>query len=430
MFRPTLGTRGAIVGVLVTLVLCLTPAFLFSGGEGEQTDAADPVTIRIMGYGGQDPAIKSRLLDEVIGDELAENGIEVEYEPLEGDYNAALFNALSAGTAADIIYIPVETAPGIIDTGLVEPLDERTDLSPFIDSLNESFTFDGSTYGIAKDFNTLAMFYNKDLFDEAGLDYPDRDTDWDELEEMIREIAALDDDIYGAAFPALFERFGVFSFAAGWDMFEEDGTSNLTDPALIESVEWYTDLVRDGVAVQPSDLGQDWAGGAFGTGEVGIVFEGAWILGYLRNEAPNLEFGATTVPVGPSGESGNFLYTVAYGINNQTEHMDEAVAVLEALTSEEAQQFVLEEGLAIPSREALAENPYFDEGTAESEANRTIFDGAEHGRVFGYQFGEVGTDWMTPINSAVSEIMTGDASVDEALERAQRDLEELLQDVE
>ncbi|MFW6075377.1 MAG: ABC transporter substrate-binding protein, partial [Chloroflexota bacterium] len=165
-------------------------------------------------------------------------------------------------------------------------------------------------------------------------------------------------------------------------------------------------------------------------GQVGIAFEGAWILGYLRNEAPNLEYGATTIPVGPSGESGNFIYTVAYGINNQTEHMDEAVAVLEALTSEEAQQFILEEGLAIPSRETLAENPYFDEGSAESEANRTVFEGAEHGRVFGYQFGEVGTDWMTPINSALSEIMTGDESVDRALQRAQRDLDELLQDVE
>ena len=62
--------------------------------------------IRIMGYGGQDPAILVRLLDEVIGAELAAEGITLTYEPLEGDYNAALFNALSAGTAADIFYIP------------------------------------------------------------------------------------------------------------------------------------------------------------------------------------------------------------------------------------------------------------------------------------------------------------------------------------
>src|SRR6056297_3412477 len=85
-------------------------------------------SIRIMGYGGQDPAILVQLLHEVIGDELAAEGITVSYEPLEGDYNAALFNALSAGTAGDVFYIPVETAPGIIDTGKVLPLNDEVDL--------------------------------------------------------------------------------------------------------------------------------------------------------------------------------------------------------------------------------------------------------------------------------------------------------------
>lgn len=407
-------------------LLTIVAVSLFAGGSGEAAAPDEPVVIRIMGYGGQDPAVKARLLDEVIGERLSEQGISVVYEPLEGDYNAALFNALSAGTAADIVYIPVETAPGIIDTGVIAALNDLTDLSPFIPSLNDSFTVNGNTFGIAKDFNTLAMFYNTDLFDEAGIAYPDENTTWEDLEEMIRAISAIGDDIYGAAFPATFDRFGAFASAAGWDMFDSDGHSDLTDPAMRAAVEWYTGLVRDGVAVQPSDLGQGWGGGAFATERVGIAFEGAWMLGFLRNEAPNLQFGTTLMPVGPSGERGNFLYTVAYGINSQTEHLQQAVAVLEALTSVDAQQFVLEEGLAIPSREALAENDFFEQENAESVASRVVFEGAQSGRVFGFQFGSVGTDWMTPINAALSEVMTGEASVEQALTTAQRDLEELL----
>src|SRR5690606_41932166 len=114
-----------------------------------------------MGYGGNDPAIVVRLLEEVIGDELEAEGITLTYGPLEGDYNAALFNALSAGTAADLFYIPVETAPGIIATGKVLPLNGLVDVDPFIDSLVEAYTFDGQVYGIAKDFNSLAVVYNK-----------------------------------------------------------------------------------------------------------------------------------------------------------------------------------------------------------------------------------------------------------------------------
>jgi multiple sugar transport system substrate-binding protein len=386
------------------LTLAVTLAALLVGGAFAQQ-------IRIMGYGGQDPAILVRLLDEVIGTELAAEGITLTYEPLEGDYNAALFNALSAGTAADIFYIPVETAPGIIATGKVLPLDGLIDTDAFIDSLVEAYTVDGQVYGIAKDFNTLAIFYNIDLFESFA--------------DKLRGVADLGPDVYGACFPAGFDRFGAFAFAAGWEPFDAAGTTNLQDPAFVEAVTWYTDLVREGVVIQPSDIGQGWTGGCFATDDVGVAIEGAWILGFLRNEAPNLQYGATFMPIGPSGERGNFLYTVAYGINTDSPHRDAAVRVLEALTSPEAQQWVLEQGLAIPSRADLADNPFFLEGTPEASANAIVFQGADDGNVLGFQFGRIGTDWMTPVNAALVSIMTGQSTVDAALAEAQRDLDAL-----
>jgi multiple sugar transport system substrate-binding protein len=383
--------------------------------------------IRIMGYGGQDPAILVRLLDEVIGAELAAEGITLTYEPLEGDYNAALFNALSAGTAADIFYIPVETAPGIIATGKVLALDGLFDTAPFIDSLVEAYTVDGSVYGIAKDFNTLAIHYNTDLFDEAGVAYPDANDTWATFADKLRAVAALDADVYGSCFPAGFDRFGAFAFAAGWQPFDADGNTNLLDPAFVEAVSWYTDLVREGVAIQPSDIGQGWTGGCFATDDVAIAIEGAWMLGFLRNEAPNLQYGTTFMPIGPSGERGNFLYTVAYGINADSPNRAAALRVLEAITGPAAQQWVLEQGLAIPSRTALADNPFFLEGTPEAIANRVVFEGAADGHVLGFQFGNIGTDWMTPINDALVAIMTGQATIDAALTEAQRDLNALIE---
>jgi multiple sugar transport system substrate-binding protein len=400
------------------LTLAVTLAALLVGGAFAQQ-------IRIMGYGGQDPAILVRLLDEVIGTELAAEGITLTYEPLEGDYNAALFNALSAGTAADIFYIPVETAPGIIATGKVLPLDGLIDTDAFIDSLVEAYTVNGQVYGIAKDFNTLAIFYNLDLFEEAGVEVPNETDTWETFADKLRGVADLGPDVYGACFPAGFDRFGAFAFAAGWEPFDAAGTTNLQDPAFVEAVTWYTDLVREGVVIQPSDIGQGWTGGCFATDDVGVAIEGAWILGFLRNEAPNLQYGATFMPIGPSGERGNFLYTVAYGINTDSPHRDAALRVLEALTSPEAQQWVLEQGLAIPSRADLADNPFFLEGTPEASANAIVFQGADDGRVLGFQFGRIGTDWMTPVNAALVSVMTGQSTVDAALAEAQRDLDAL-----
>jgi multiple sugar transport system substrate-binding protein len=401
-----------------TLAIILAAA-LIGGAFAQQ--------IRIMGYGGQDPAILVRLLDEVIGAELAAEGITLTYEPLEGDYNAALFNALSAGTAADLFYIPVETAPGIIATGKVLALDGLFDTSPFIDSLVEAYTVDGSVYGIAKDFNTLAIHYNVDLFDEAGVAYPDASDTWATFADKLRAVAALDAEVFGTCFPAGFDRFGAFAFATGWQPFDADGDTNLLDPAFVEAVTWYTDLVREGVAIQPSDIGQGWTGGCFATDDVAIAIEGAWILGFLRNEAPNLQYGTTFMPIGPSGERGNFLYTVAYGVNTDSPHRAAALRVLEAITGPAAQQWVLEQGLAIPSRTALADNPFFLEGTPEAVANRVVFEGAADGNVLGFQFGNIGTDWMTPVNDALVAIMTGQATVEAALTEAQRDLNALIE---
>ncbi len=402
-----------------TIIALTLTAMLASGALAQQ--------IRIMGYGGQDPAVVVRLLDEVIGAALAAEGITLSYEPLEGDYNAALFNALSAGTAADIFYIPVETAPGIIATGKVLPLNGLVDTSAFIDSLVEAYTIDGQVYGIAKDFNTLAVHYNIDIFDEAGVAVPDENDTWATFADKLRAVSALGSDVYGACFPAGFDRFGAFAYASGWQPFDADGRSNLQDPAFVEAVTWYTDLVREGVAIQPSDIGQGWTGGCLATDQVGVAFEGAWILGFLRDEAPNLQYGTTYMPVGPSGERGNFLYTVAYGVNSDSPNRDAAIKVLEALTSAEAQQWVLEEGLAIPSRSALADNPYFLEDSREAYANAVVFRGSSDGNVLGFQFGSVGTDWMSPINTALVSIMTGQASVGDALAAAQRDLDALVE---
>jgi multiple sugar transport system substrate-binding protein len=233
--------------------------------------------------------------------------------------------------------------------------------------------------------------------------------------------------VVGACFPAGYDRFGAFAHATGWQPFDSAGDSDLLDENFVEAVRWYTDLVREGVAIQPSDIGQGWTGGCFATDNVGVAIEGAWILGFLRNEAPNLQFGTTFMPIGPSGERGNFLYTVAYGINADSPNREEAIRVLEALTSPEAQQWVLEQGLAIPSRSELADNPFFDEGTPEAEANRIVFEGANEGNVLGFQFGNIGTDWMTPINAALGAIMTGQSDVDAALLQAQNELNNLIQ---
>ncbi len=411
----------------LSVLLIVSMLLIFSAVSMAETE------IRIVGWGGTDQSIVEELVNKFVVPELAAQGITAVYEPIVDDFQKNLINSLSAGTAGDLFYMDIFWAEYIIKAGQVEPLDDYLAKSTVISkddiipSLLNAFSFDGKAYGIPKDFNSLALVYNKDLFDIAYIQYPNENDTWDDLENKLAKVVeAFDGEVAGLALAPEFARFGAFAYAAGWEPFV-DGKTNLMDPAFKEAFKWYTGLKEKGLGVMPADIGQGWGGGALSTEKVAAALEGAWILGFLRDEAPNLRYGATLLPKNPgTGQPGNFIYTVAWGINANSKNKDAAFEVMEALTSPAAQQWILERGLAIPSRKALADNPYFEKDTPEAQANKIVFLGASAGYVKPFKFREYGDKWMSPINVALSEVMSGQKTVDEALELAQEQLDELL----
>ena len=411
----------------LSILLIVSMLLIFSAVSMAETE------VRIVGWGGTDQSIVEELINKFVVPELAAKGITAIYEPIVDDFQKNLINSLSAGTAGDLFYMDIFWAEYIIKAGQVEPLDDYLAKSTVISkddiipSLLNAFSFDGKAYGIPKDFNSLALVYNKDLFDIAYIQYPNENDTWDDLENKLAKVVeAFDGEVTGLALAPEFARFGAFAYATGWEPFV-DGKTNLMDPAFKEAFKWYTGLKEKGLGVMPADIGQGWGGGALSTEKVAAALEGAWILGFLRDEAPNLRYGATLLPKNPgTGQPGNFIYTVAWGINANSKNKDAAFEVMEALTSPAAQQWILERGLAIPSRKALADNPYFEKDTPEAQANKIVFLGASAGNVKPFKFKEYGGKWMDPINVALSEVMSGQKTVDEALELAQEQLDELL----
>ncbi len=411
----------------LSILLIVSMLLIFSAVSMAETE------VRIVGWGGVDQSIVEELINLFVVPELADKGITAIYEPIVDDFQKNLINSLSAGTAGDLFYMDIFWAEYIIKAGQVEPLDnylaksEVLNKDDIIPSLLDAFAFDGKVYGIPKDFNSLALVYNKDLFDIAYIQYPNENDTWNDLENKLAKVVkAFNGEVTGLALAPEFARFGAFAYAAGWEPFV-DGKTNLMDPAFKEAFNWYTGLKEKGLGVMPADIGQGWGGGALTTEKVAAALEGAWILGFLRDNAPNLKYGATLLPKNPgTGQSGNFIYTVAWGINANSKNKDAAFKVMEALTSPDAQQWILERGLAIPSRKALADNPYFEKDTPEAQANKIVFLGASAGNVKPFKFKEYGGKWMDPINVALSEVMSGQKTVEEALEIAQEQLNELM----
>jgi multiple sugar transport system substrate-binding protein len=307
---------------------------------------------------------------------------------------------------------------------VLQPLDEYmaaagVSRDEFLDTLINAFTFEGKTYGIPKDFNTLALFYNKDLFAEAGVEEPTNDWTWEDLKAAAQKITEAT-GVPGFSVPPDPGRFPIFVFQNGGHIMNEDFTDTLIDsPEAIEAGEFYTGARAEGWAIIPQDVGVGWQGEAFGKGDVAMVLEGGWMVPYLTSQFPDRNYGAVHPPAGPVGE-GNLVFTVAYSVSVNSKNPEAAFKAIACITSEENQIKVLESGFALPSRKALQGHKYLQENPVAN----TIFTGAEFATPF--MWGLQGEAVNTAIAQALERVYLEGMSVEESFKLAAEEIREAM----
>src|SRR5439155_140863 len=125
----------------------------------------------------------------------------------------------------------------------------------------------GPVYGIPKDFNTLGLVYNKDLFKAAGIAEPTNDWSWTDLSAAAKKLTT--GGVVGLSLPADAARFMPFLWQAGGDL------ANINNAAGVAATDFYTGFeAKDGVSKLTSELGICWPGEAFEKGKAAMVFEG------------------------------------------------------------------------------------------------------------------------------------------------------------
>ncbi len=363
---------------------------------------------------------------------VANPDIVVKYEPITGDYWATLKTLIASGTAPDIYYMDIFQFPAFARDQVLLPLDDLmastgTKKEDFIPSLMEAFTYEGKVYGIPKDFNTLGLFYNVDLFDKAGLAYPTDDWTWDDLKAAAQKLTDLSDPnkpIYGFGVPADAGRFPVFVFQNGGNIMNEDFSDTLLDsPEAIAAGEFYTSFRAEKIGAIPADVGEGWQGTVFGKGQFAMVYEGGWLIPYLNKQFPNTKYGVVVPPAGPKGE-GNLIFTVAWSISPNTKNPEAAWKVIEFLTNEESQLTVLQSGFALPSRVALQESEYLKNNPAPAAIFRGAFNNAKP-----FMWGLVGSDVNEQMSKALERVYLEGQSVADSFKQAAEVIRQKLAEV-
>ncbi|ADD02037.1 extracellular solute-binding protein family 1 [Thermoanaerobacter italicus Ab9] len=380
----------------------------------QKQETAKPVTIK-LGMWSSSPAEKKIVDDQIAKFKEKYPNIDVQIETIVGDYMQKLQTELASNTAPDIFYLDSMPAPQLMSSGVLEPLDDyikkyNVDVNDFEPALLSAFQWEGKTYGLPKDFNTLALFYNKDMFKAAGINEPPKT--WEELRDVAKKLTK--DGVKGLVLSADLARFDAFINQNGGSVYQ-DGKVTLNLPENAQALDFYVGLItKDKVADTPQNMGEGWNGDAFAAKKAAMAIEGGWMIPFLKEKAPDLNYGIAELPAGK--QKSTMAFTVAYVMNKNSKHKDEAFKLIEFLTGKEGQQFVVDSGLALPSRKSM------QEGFKEKYPERAAFvDGASY--AVPWQFGLYGTKVVDAANKACEAlIMKQISSAQQALDNAQKEV--------
>ncbi|MEX0161391.1 MULTISPECIES: ABC transporter substrate-binding protein [unclassified Microbacterium] len=336
-----------------------------------------------------------------------ENQVELTVVPND-DYVAKVGAAAGSSGLPDLFAADIVYVPNWAQQGLFQDMSEQIDALDFKDEINPGHlsagTVDGAEYVLPFALDLSMLFWNKELFAEAGLDPEKAPATLEEFAEAAMAVQALNKpDTYGTATGLNCGGCLVFTWfpsiwASGDEVMNEDGTESLLDGDSAQAVYDTWNELQDAGAILPSstdEAGPTWTA-AFSEGKVGVMPFPATLLPSLAFDA-----GVAGIP-GVDGGASTFVGGDGIGISKDSKKAAQAWNFLNWMMSEEAQVEVLAKDGNAVSRGDLADNEY----AAADPRLVTINEVASQGDTpvalnFQQAFNAPGSPWLTLVRNAV-----------------------------
>lgn len=351
--------------------------------ESQAAGSGETITLRVM-----DSSDSTQERRKVFNEEFMERHpeIKIEYTMLSGDQlTQTLTTAIKSGDAPDLFSLPsgvkLSTA---VSEGWYQPMTSYLS-QEFIDSfetgaLNEGVTtIGGEIYALPEAANIVnsLMFYNKDIFEECGLDPENPPETWSEFLEACKTITEKGQGKYygiieSGNVPTRNEiELRSFANLAGAQcnyygvMSIVDGKNPFASDAMKQALNLYAQLAADG-SIHPDSINLDApsARAMFAQGQAGFLIQGSWCIPTWRAENPDFNFGVMALPVPDDGAKGGNPYIGAQpwmGISATCEHPEAAALYLTELFGEDYQSKVVSDGGFVSCIKGVNEKAMTDE---------------------------------------------------------------------
>ena len=421
--------------------------------EGDYADA--DLTVFIFAQDHEKTVYQS-LIDKF----MESTGANVTFEVTTSDeYAQKLMAYKAADDMPDIFYVGPEAVASNVDDGYLLPLDDYVSeetVSDLWPAITKAYRYDGkeagegSLYCLPKDLSTFAFAYNKTLFDEAGLEYPDPENPytWDEFVEVCQKLTVDKDgdgekDQWGCA-NALQWALDAFIYTNGGHFLNDDYTQVVIDgqQEFIDAFQYFADLTCK-YGVTPT-VEQDTALGGYQRwldGQIGFYACGTWDVGAFmdKNTFP-YEWGLCGWPVGKTGVSMTRNGSVGFAVSADTKYPDASAALITLFSTDLEGQRVLSgettgASFQIPNTMSYAKGDFKDriaDGTIPYGDNvEVIFNYIEGTDKYQGIFVETNytynSDWWTAFLSGGYEyVLTGEKTAAEYCAEVQPAMQEAL----
>ncbi|RKP48988.1 sugar ABC transporter substrate-binding protein [Cohnella endophytica] len=281
--------------------------------------------------------------------------VKVEVIPW-GDYWTKMSAAAPAGTLPDVFWMHGGQFIKYATGGFLEPITDKVqsgiiDLNNYAANLGSIYTLDGQNYGIPKDFDTIGLAYNKELFDQAGVPYPDDTWDYNKLAEVAKKLSQPDKGIYGFA-AKMDTQTGYWNdmLANGGHILSDDQTkSGYDEPASIEALKFRYQMTLDKSSPTHQQMTDTDSTDMFKSGKLAMIFEGSWRNGDIdSSEIIHGKWNWAPLPKGKV-KRGNIINGLGNVMSAKGKNKDESSLFLQFLGSKRASEITAEMGAAIPA---------------------------------------------------------------------------------
>lgn len=418
------------VFVLLILVLALV---------GSVVKAQDPVTVTWGFWGDPNEVVTHQKVADAFMAANPDISIEIWHQPW-GDYFTKLQTLWASGDASvipDVVFlfpIPSYAATGVLENLDTYIADSDYNLSDYWPGLLDSAKFEGSVYGFPRDIGLEVLYYNKDIFDEAGVAYPDDTWTWDDFLAAAEKLTVIESSGRVSRY-ALGMEGGKYQLWVGQnngailDDFTTPTHCTLSEPEGTAGVQFFADLMDKQYAMRDADLGQ--AGGdaaVFQSGQVAMIIQNASRVSAFN--AAGMNYDVSVVPIPEGGQRSAGAGGAAWAMSSGSDNKDAAWKFLSWLQSTDGGQAIYTaSGEILPALVSTAKSDAFL-GSDQPPTNREAFivegENAKVGR-FGF-FPEWNELSGSIIDPAMQTIWTGEAKPADVLPKLCGDVDAFLKD--